>query len=357
MWTVAFAWQILLICTQRGGMPHSMIGRDDKDPQERRLRVSARKLLTEGKAKDSKALNRRAFNHCRSSFNAAQHKKTTQHGNATSWNAEVADLVQQYHRLLTEDETIENFDTSIRLVEDLVGARIEWQHEKLALQCLRLERQQNFDPFFARLGDAVQQFQTDDVAEAIEGRRGTEAHIEQQTRVMKAAFAMSIFPGLVEQHARLFTNGRGSFVLDACMLLFHQAYFALMPMLNVPCWTAERLLLLGAFRRLAHHSSHCSEALGVLALYYDALDKEDIAVLYYQDAISVTNSDSHEFMSVLQAAWTFCIERHRYREALEVLLSVNTRVVRSDIIELREMSLLTFDLMRSYYDPRRRSAG
>jgi hypothetical protein len=338
-------------------MPHSTIGRGDKDPQERRLRVSARKLLTEGKTKDSKALTHRAINISRPPSKTAQHKATAHHENATPWKAEVADLVQQYHRLLTDEETIENFDTSIRLVEDLVGARIEWQHKKLALQRLHLEHEQDFDQFFARLGDAVQQFQTHEIAEAVEGRRCIEAHIEQQARVVKAAFAMSMFPGLIEQHARLFTSGRGSLVLDACMLLFHQAYFALMPTLNAPRWKAERLLLLEAFRRLAHHTSHCSDALGVLALYYDALDKEDIAVLYYLDAISATNSDSHEFMSVLQAAWTFCIERHRYREALEVLLGVNSRVVRSDVLELHEMGMLTFDLLRGYYDPRRRSAG
>jgi hypothetical protein len=46
---------------------------DEKDAEERRLRESARKLLTEGKTKDSKALNRRAINISRPPSKKAQH--------------------------------------------------------------------------------------------------------------------------------------------------------------------------------------------------------------------------------------------------------------------------------------------
>jgi hypothetical protein len=148
-----------------------------------------------------------------------------------------------------------------------------------------------------------------------------------------------------------------SFVLDACVLLFHQAYFALLPTLSTPTWKGERLLLLEAFRRFARHCPRPSDAFGVLALYYDALGESDVAARHYVDAVAATHSDSHEFMSVVQTAWTFCIERNRHREALDVLLSVNSRVNRNDISELHEMVTLTFDLMRSHYESRRRSAG
>lgn len=268
----------------------------------------------------------------------------------------MADLVQQYHRLLRGDETIEHFDASLRLVEDLVGARIKWQHEELELKRME-DEQRTFDQFFARLSEAVQQFQTREVAEAAERRRRTKARIQQQARVMKGAVALSTFPDLVEQLPTPFTSDRVSFVLDACVLLFHQAYFALLPTLSAPDWKAERILLLEAFRRFGHHCPRPSDAFGVLALYYDALGKSDIAARHYADAVAATHSDSHEFMSVLQTAWTFCIERHRYREALDVLLGVNSRISRSDISELHEMVTLTFDLMRSHYESRRRSAG
>jgi len=334
-----------------------MIGRDDKDPGQRRLRVLARELLSEGKVKHSKALNHRAINISRPPSQTAQKKKTAQPENATSWKAEGADLGRQYRRLLTDDESIENFDISTRLIEDVIGVRIEWQHRQLALQRLRWEGEPNFELFFARLGHAVQQFQTHGVAEAVEGRRCPEAHFEQRARVVKAAFAMSMFPDLIEQLPSTFTNDRGSFVLDACMLLFHQAYFALMPTLEASRWEAERLLLLEAFRSLAHHVSRCSDALRVLALYYDAFDKEDIAILYYVDAISATHSNSHEFMSVIQAAWAFWIERHCYREALDILLNMNTRILPSDMLELQDMGMLTVDLMRSRYRSRERLAG
>jgi tetratricopeptide (TPR) repeat protein len=268
----------------------------------------------------------------------------------------MADLVRQYHRLLKGDETIENFDASLRLVEDLVGARIRWQREELELKRLE-DEQRNFDQFFARLNEAAQQFQIRKVAEAAEGRRRTKARIQQQARVVKGAFALSTFPDLIEQLPTPFTSDRVSFVLDACVLLFHQAYFALLPALNASGWNAERLLLLEAFRGFAHHCPRPSDAFGVLALYYDALGESDVAARHYADAVAATHSDSHEFMSVLQTAWTFCIERHRYREALDVLLGVNSRVSRSDMSELHEMVTLTFDLMRSYYESPHRSAG
>ena len=268
----------------------------------------------------------------------------------------MADLVHQYHRLLKGEETIENFDASLRLVEDLVGARIKWQHEELELKRLE-DEQQNFDRFFARLSEAVQQFQTREVAEAAERRRRTKARIQQQARAVKGAFALTIFPDLVEQLPTPFTSAHVSFVLDACVLLFHQAYFALLPTLSASTWKIERLLLLDAFRRFARHCPRPSDTFGVLALYYDAIGEEDVAARHYAEAVAATHSDSHEFMSVLQTAWSFCLERHRYREALDVLLNVNSRVARSDIFELHEMVTLTFDLMRNHYESGRRSAG
>lgn len=267
----------------------------------------------------------------------------------------MADLVQRYHRLLKGDETIANFDASLRLVEDLVGARIKWQHEELELKRLE-DEPRSFDRFFKRLSEAVQQFQIREVAEAAERRR-TKTRIQQQARVVKGAFALSTFPDLVEQLPTPFARDRVSFVLDACVLLFHQAYFALLPTLSGHDWKAERLLLLEAFRRFAHHCPRPADTFGVLALYYDALGKGDIAARHYADAVSATHSDSHEFMSVLQTAWTFCIERHHYRDALDILLGVNSRVNRSDMSELHEMVTLTFDLMRNHYESRHRRAG
>jgi tetratricopeptide (TPR) repeat protein len=268
----------------------------------------------------------------------------------------MADLVRQYHRLLKGNETIENFDASLRLVEDLVGARIKWQHEELELKRLEAE-QRNFDQFFAKLSEAAQQFHTHEVVEAAARRRRTKTRIQQQARVVQGAFALHTFPELVEQLPTPFTSDRVSFVLDACVLLFHQAYFALLPALSEPGWKVERLLLLEAFRDFAHHCPRPSDAFGVLALYYDALGKSDLAARHYVDAVAATHSDSHEFMSVLQTAWTFCIERHRYREALDVLLGVNNRVSRSDISELHQMVTLTFDLMKGHYESGHQAAG
>jgi hypothetical protein len=207
------------------------------------------------------------------------------------------------------------------------------------------------------LSEAVQQFQVREVAEATDRRRRTKARIQQQARVVKGAFALSHIPDLVEKLPSPFPSERVSFVLDACVLLFHQAYFAVLPTLGTLDWEDGRTLLLESFRHFSHHCPRPADSFGVLALYYDALGEHNIAARHYSDAVAATHSDSHEFLSVVQTAWGFCIERHRYREALDVLLGVNGRVARNDIAELHEMVSLTFDLMRNYYQSRRRSAG
>jgi tetratricopeptide (TPR) repeat protein len=137
-------------------------------------------------------------------------------------------------------------------------------------------------------------------------------------------------------------NAGYSLLVDAEMVLFHQAYFALLPELDGR--QEERETMLDAFHAFANEIPRLPDRFKVLSLAFEAEDKPEKALECLRYVLQSTHSDDPEFMTTLQSVWAELIERKRYREAMTLLMDNYPRVTLGDLDDMRHLVMATFDL-------------
>jgi hypothetical protein len=109
----------------------------------------------------------------------------------------------------------------------------------------------------------------------------------------------------------------------------------------------ERRLLFKAFLEFSADLADDSDRERVRALVYEALGEPILAADHYRRAVLATSPDRHEFMSLLQMAWSQAVEQDHFREALTILLESAPRVRAEDYAELKELVLETIEMRRA----------
>ncbi len=246
------------------------------------------------------------------------------------------DLVDRYRQLVVAEESVETLDHALALVEDVVGVRLRWTAGRLEARTEKGQPLPELDlPELARVGAR---------------RRRTRPRLLKQDRTVRAAVTLAAVPALADEIRPPLGKRRQSLLADTCLVVFHQACFALLPELRARDWADERRLLTESFPLFAEHVSTVSDRYSVLALYYDLSGDWERAGRCYREALLATHSDNHEFMTTLQSAWSFLVEHQMLQQALDLLLESYPRVARQDLDEVRELMTLTFVLQRRFYE-------
>ncbi len=246
------------------------------------------------------------------------------------------DFIDRYRQLVAAEESIDTLDHALALAEDVAGIRLRWTAGRLSVQT---ERRQNLQvpdfPELARVGSR---------------RRRTRPRLEKQARTVRAAITLAAVPLLANEMGQPLDQRRQSLLADACLVVFHHAYFALLPELGARDWADERRLLTESFPRFADQVPAVSDRYTVLALYHDLSGDWQRAGRYYREALLATHSDDHEFMTALQTSWSFLIEHQMLQQAFDLLLESYPRVARQDLDEVQELMASTFVLQRRFYE-------
>jgi hypothetical protein len=266
-----------------------------------------------------------------------------------------AEWIAEYQRLLQKPASIGTLDGVLILFQQILGARIVVPpySDKIEDLLKQLDDDQAAsEEIHKKLPDYVQSFVQTDFELSQQRRLVQRKKLIFQHRLLLAGAAMRILEDVVlrqevEQGARL------SLLIDTCLVIFHNAYFALLPELP-QSWAGERTFLIESFKRLAKCLSEVTDAFQVLALSAEASGRPDVAAEFYRKLVFATHSDSHEFMTVLQQCWANMVETGQVREAVLLLMDVYPRVNRSDLDEIKEMVLTTFDLVS---EPRQKSGA
>jgi tetratricopeptide (TPR) repeat protein len=261
------------------------------------------------------------------------------------------ELVNEYRLLLVEDESLAGLDRAMTLVEKILSVHFVCEAGAPELRGMAGEGNA-VDKLSESL---ILQYQSADlqaVRSVCHRRRNRAETRETQVRVLRAAQILGILPPLVEHAEAEVPLAREALFRDICLLVFHHAYFALLPVLHGRGWETERQLLLASFRRFGDQVPRIADRYSALALYYDALGEEERAARYYREALRATHSDDHEFMTSVQTSWTFLVEHERLGDALDLLLDTYPRVARQDLGEIHELIAATFQLQKSYYEAR-----
>ncbi len=245
------------------------------------------------------------------------------------------DLADRYRQLVVAEESVETLDLALALAEDVAGIRLQWTAGRLEARTENDQRLSVDLPELARVRAR---------------RRRTRPRLEKQARAVRAAVMLAAVPDLADDMRPSLGRRRQSLVADTCLVVFHQACFALLPELSARDWVDERRLLTESFPRFASHLERISDRYSVLALYHDVSGDWERAGRYYREALLATHSDDHEFMTTLQSSWSFLVEHQMLQQAFDLLLESYPRVARQDLDEVKELMTLTFVLQRRFYE-------
>jgi tetratricopeptide (TPR) repeat protein len=253
-------------------------------------------------------------------------------------------IIDEYHALLDSDASLEKVDRTITLVEKILA--VEWT-EQLSLQICSTEWQKDeMSLFQQRLDNDFKQSLLFYAMKYPELQQQKEVISNQTQRVLKVFWTLVFFPQLME-HDWFPLKSKYSLFLDTCLVLFHQAYFALLPALNAD--KPEKKLLLSAFKEFANHVPRDADRYDLLGLYYEGIEDYVQAADCHKKVLGLTPSEAHEFMTVLQTFCSFLVEQKKFREALCVLLETYPRVLRRDLEEFNDLILMTFELQTAHY--------
>jgi tetratricopeptide (TPR) repeat protein len=133
-----------------------------------------------------------------------------------------------------------------------------------------------------------------------------------------------------------------SFVTDSLLLLFHHAYFALLPRLEKGGRPAERDELVSAFFGFAERVPDVAERYRIAGLAYEAMKDATSAVASFEKALVASHVDDHVFMTRLQTLWMALLDKGDFEAALQLLLKLMPMVPLKHLAELRELILATF---------------
>lgn len=243
------------------------------------------------------------------------------------------DFIATYRELVAADESLRHLRESLALVEAVVGIDISLARGRVTVR---------------RRPDAawIAHDESDRTEQAIRAALG-EVNGSSLSRKEAESYALavgllplaicaSVEPGIDARRAAL--------LLDSALVVVHQAYHVLLPVLEVSTGPEPRHRLLKAIVAFANALSDPGDRAHLLALCGEAAGDVEGAARHHREAVRATPSDAHNFLTLLQLHWTFLTEHERFEDALEVLLEAYPRVCRADLDEVGALIRTTFEL-------------
>ena len=157
-------------------------------------------------------------------------------------------------------------------------------------------------------------------------------------RVHKVAWLLSNLPRRAEEQEGHIPESQYSLLTDALLLVFQQAYFALLPSAS-----HGRKKLLESFMSFSNALPGAADQFRVKGLVQIAERDTESALESFNAAVAATPSDAHDFLTRVQMLWTLLMEDRRYTEAYRFLDEISPRVTRIDFDEFRQLQLTTFE--------------
>ncbi|MCP4549224.1 MAG: hypothetical protein GY835_22450 [bacterium] len=146
---------------------------------------------------------------------------------------------------------------ALELVEDVMGIRLRWTGGRL--EALGIAEKGPPDQLSTYMAAELEGLDLPELAQVGGRRRRTRLRREKQAVAVRAAVTLAAVPALAAEMRPPLPGHRHFLLVDACLVVFHQAYFALLPELGTREWEYERRLLTESFPRFAQHVPQVSD--------------------------------------------------------------------------------------------------
>ncbi len=248
-------------------------------------------------------------------------------------------LVTEYRQLLKASESLHTLDRVLALLDQATEQPSPAQG--VTVRQFQLGDPDALTPYepsrvpvaVLRDGDAK------DAEPPLQQRPPRRVRAQDHSRFLRAQWYLVALPEQLP--LRNFSAAQSALILDALLLLFHHAYFVLLPRLEA----AQRALsteLIDSFFRFAAHLPDLAERFRVEGLAYEAKGEPEEALIRFANALRATHTDEHVFMTRLQTFWMSLLDRGDFRGALNLLLETVRMVPLSRLSELQELISDTF---------------
>jgi len=217
--------------------------------------------------------------------------------------------VAEYRDLLTSEESVASLDRALLLARNVASGR----------------GTPNGKPWHAVMKDR---------AGPLADRRNAGSSVLRQKEVIRI---LSTMPQKLEETRKEVPEEQYSLLFDTLLLVFHHAYFALLPGIE-----NGRKTLLVAFKQFAASLPRPQDEFQVLGLVEVEMGDLEAAVESFRASLAAAHSDEHDFITRVQIVWTTLMERRLFQDALECLLDVYPRTSRSDLNEVSAMLRETY---------------
>lgn len=248
-------------------------------------------------------------------------------------------LIAEYRQLVKRPESLPALDATFGLLERATGLEVRFHGPDLTVK--ETEAWNQYDASWKRVPAFRPEALAEGFGRAKQSRVWQRAQVQDRNRFVRVTWYLSALP----QRLRLenLPESQYSFIADTLLLLFHQAYFVLLPRLERAGWTSERSHLISSFFNFSEFVPDLAERFRVAGLAYEAQGDLPNALISFEKALSATHVDEHVFMTRLQTLWMALLDRERFREALDLLLRVMPMVPFMYLAELRQLISETFD--------------
>lgn len=248
-----------------------------------------------------------------------------------------SELVRRYRRLVQAEPSDAALRSCMTLAQDVLGVRIG--DRRIDGELKMLDEDEDLAARTSRhLSADILDFMHTHEATRATARKSRRIGLERRRLVTEAAYTLGL-PGYVEARQIPLARDTAALLLDTSLLVFHQIYFG--PWLALG--DGERQLR----ALLREHSLALAERLPpadrarLRALVLEAAGQHEMADGFRDEAVELTDSHSHEYMTVLQAAWSGLIERKRFAQAMLLLDREAPRVPEEHVEEFEELVLET----------------
>lgn len=252
-------------------------------------------------------------------------------------------LIEEYRALLQAEPSRRALQRSLILLQRVASIKIEpWEGMQKALRSLQ-DEEESLTAAQQQFREDVIEFMQRELADRAARRNLAREQLRLSQLAYEVAVAVDVALDFVEGMEPSLPRWREAFLVDIALVVFHQAYFGL---LEDDLDPKMRNLLLASFMRFSNRLTPADQS-RVRALTCDALEQHELAEGYFLEALARSSSDAHEFMTLLQTAWSHMIQHGRFWGAMRVLVRYAKKIPDRHLAEYRELAVTTLDLLRA----------
>ncbi len=247
-------------------------------------------------------------------------------------------LVSRYKRLLVAEVSEDALREAVALSMAIIGGH-GFPVPDVDRQLAEIERDEGLDAHERRhLAEDILEFMRNEREAQKVTRQARRVALARRRLLTEAAYCMSL-PAWLETRAQHPAATNRALLLDTAALVFHQAYFG--AWLDLGRGDEDLRRLLADHAMVLATRLPAADRARMCALVLEAAGQDVMADTFRDEALRLTSPDSHEYMTLLQSAWSALIERRRFPQAVLLLDREAPRVPEEHVDEFEELVLET----------------